>query len=395
MDQLVHQLPKHAYRLDRLPPYGFAIIGQRILDMKAAGKDVIRLDIGSPDMPPPGHVLEVLKASVSDPAHHGYGSYRGDPAFRKAVADYYQRRFGVTLDPNDEVLPLIGSKEGLINLALAFIDQGDAAIVPSISYPAYSMGTLMAGGYTIELPLDPAHGYRPDYAAITDDLSRAKLLWLNYPNNPTSAVADLPLYEEAVAFCRAHHLLLCSDNPYAEVVFDGYISPSALQVAGAKDCTVEFMSLSKMYNMAGWRLGACVGNAEALEELLIIKSNIDSGHFRAVYDAGAAALNHTPDAWLKARNAHYQARRDRIWAMLAEIGLEAFKSSGSLYIWARTLDGNDQWYCERALEDALVALTPGEMYGKAAHGYVRFSLGVEDKRLDEALDRLRTWYRSR
>lgn len=390
-------LPAHAYRLDRLPPYEFAVIGQKIQDLTAAGKDVIRLDIGSPDMPPPDHVIEALHTSASNPRHHEYGSYRGDPAFRKAIANHYQQRFGVTLDPFHEVLPLIGSKEGLVNLTMAYLDRGDAALMPNIHYPAYSMGALMAGGDVLEFELDPARGYLPDFKALAKlpNLSRAKLLWLNYPNNPTGAVADLAFWEEAVAFCRDHNLLLCSDNAYYAITFDGYTAPSPLQVPGAKDCTVEFMSMSKTYNMAGWRLGACVGNREAIKNLLTIKSNIDSGHFRAIYDAGTAAINHTPDSWITERNRRYQARRDRMLAVLPEIGLEAFKTSASLYIWAKVADSDDKQYCEGALNEAQVAIAPGQVYGKAGKGYLRFSLTVADQRLEEALARLKEWYRVR
>src|SRR5712692_5388407 len=324
--EAMSNLPKRAYRLDHLPPYEFAIIGQRIQEMTAAGKDVIRLDIGSPDLPPPQPVIEALKRSASDVTHYQYGSYRGDPNFRKAVANYYGRRFGVTLDPDREVLPLIGSKEGIVNMAMAYLDRGDTAIVPDICYPAYRMGARLAGGDVITVPLDPDEGYLPNFAAIQGDISTAKLLWVNYPNNPTGAIAPLEFYEEAVAFCRQHHLLLCSDNPYCEVVYNGYVAPSALQVNGAKDYTVEFMSLSKTYNLAGWRIGACVGNREALDNLLNIKSNIDSGHWRSIYDASAVALNETPQSWIDERNERYRLRRDRILAAAPDIGAEAFKS---------------------------------------------------------------------
>jgi LL-diaminopimelate aminotransferase len=384
-------LPKCAYRLDQLPPYGFAVIGQRIQEMTVAGKDVIRLDIGSPDLPPPPNVIEALKTSASDVTHYQYGSYRGDPGFRKAVADYYSRRFGVTMNPNTEVLPLIGSKEGLVNLSLAYLDRGDAALVPDIAYPAYGMGAHLAGGEIITVPLNPTT-YLPEFSAIKGDLKKAKLLWVNYPNNPTGAIAPLEFYEEAVAFCRQHNLLLCSDNPYCEITFDGYRAPSALQVPGAKDCTIEFMSMSKFFNVAGWRLGACLSNHEVIDTLLTVKSNIDSGHWRAIYDAGAVALNETPQAWIDERNAHYQKRRDQILAALPEIGLEAYKSPASLYVWARVLVGDDQQYVDQALSEALVALTPGNMYGSGGAGHVRFSLGVVDQRLDEALTRLREWH---
>ncbi len=388
-------LPKRANRLDHLPPYGFAIIGQRILDMTAAGKDVIRLDIGSPDLPPPDPVIEELKQSASNPHHYQYGSYRGDPAFRAAVADYYKRRFDVDLHPFHEVLPLLGSKEGLVNLALAYIDRGDAAIIPDIGYPAYMMGTIMAGGSVIEMPLDPDNGYLPNFDGIKGDISQAKLLWINYPNNPTGAVADLAFYEQAVAFCRDHNLLLCSDNPYCEVVFDGYKAPSVLEVPGAKDCTVEFMSLSKTYNMAGCRIGACVGNREALNHLLNVKSNIDSGHWKAMYDAATYAINTTPQSWIDERNMRYRTRKQRILDVLPQIGLEAFASPASLYVWARVLEGNDESYVSRALEEAQVALTPGTLYGQAGAGWVRISLSVPEERLDAALARLREWYHVR
>jgi LL-diaminopimelate aminotransferase len=254
------------------------------------------------------------------------------------------------------------------------------------------MGTIMGGGEIYMMPLDADDNFRPRLDQIRGDLSRAELLWVNYPNNPTGAVIGLDVYEELVTFCRERRILLCSDNPYAEVVFDGYRAPSALQVPGAKDCTVEFMSLSKTYNMAGWRLGACVGNREALDNLLTIKSNMDSGHFKAVYDAGSVALNETPDLWLDQRNAVYQARRDKIAAALPHIGLRATSPKASLYFWAKVDHGDDQRYVDGALEDALVALTPGTMYGTAGRGFVRLSLGIADQRLDEALDRLKSWY---
>lgn len=390
-------LPSLSARLQNLPPYGFEIIGRKIQSMIAAGKDVIRLDIGSPDMPPPQPVIEMLKKSSDNPKNHSYGSYRGLPAFRKAVADYYQRRFGVSLDADKEVLPLIGSKEGIVNLAFAFVDRGDAVIAPDVNYPAYSMGTLMAGGEVIMAHLDPNRNYAPDLEALKvhPALERAKLMWVNYPNNPTGAVCDLSLYAELVDFCRERRILLCSDNPYAEVVFDGYKAPSALQVGGALDCTVEFMSLSKLYNMAGWRLGAVVGNREAVDALLTVKSNIDSGHFRPVYDAGVLALNETPEAWIDGRNAIYQHRRDKIMAALPEIGLSAPTPRGSLYVWAKVSSGDDEAYVHDALEQAYVSLTHGRMYGEAGAGYIRISIGVEDARLDEALTRLKSWHANR
>jgi len=395
--QTAYTLPRVAARLDRMPPYGFELLNRKIGQLTAAGKDVIRIDIGSPDMPPAPFVIDALKRSADNPKHHTYGSYRGFSGFRKAVADYYKRRFNVELDSDREVLPLIGSKEGLVNLALAFIDHGDAAICPDLNYPAYTMGTIMAGGETITMRLDPERDYRPDLDALRREpaLSRAKLLWVNYPNNPTGAVCDLSLYQELVDFCQEHNLLLCSDNPYSEVVFDGYTAPSALQASGAKMCTVEFMSFSKTYNMAGWRLGAAVGNASALDALLTIKSNMDSAHWRAVYDGGIAALNETTQAWLDARNAVYQARRDKLYAACAHIGLTPYRSHGSLYVWAKVDSGDDAAYVNSALETAHVSITPGTMYGPAGAGWVRLSIGIEDSRLDEAIQRLTAWYAKR
>ena len=295
-----------------------------------------------------------------------------------------------------EVLPLIGSKEGLVNLTLAFIDRGDAVIAPDVNYPAYSLGASMAGGDVIRLRLDPERGYKPDLDALRadPDLPRAKLLWVNYPNNPTGATVELDTYQELVAFCREHRLLLCSDNPYSEIVFDGYRAPSALQADPEKAVSVEFMSLSKTYNMAGWRLGACVGNRRAIDALLTVKSNIDSGHFRAIYDAGCAALDETPQGWIDARNAIYAARRDRIVAACAQIGLEPRPAKGSLYIWARVLGfgGDEQTWTARALQEAHVSITPGQLFGEAGAGFVRISVTVADERLDDALRRLERWY---
>lgn len=388
----VATLPKQAHRLEMLPPYGFAIIGQKIAALTKQGIDIIRLDIGSPDLPPPPHVIEALTKSAQNPANHGYGNYRGDPGFRRAVAAYYQRRFGVILDPDTEVLPLIGSKEGIVNLTMAYIDRGDSVIVPSLNYPAYSGGAHMAGGNLINLPLDKHNGYRPLFDQIQGDLTTAKMLWISYPNNPSAAVAELDVYAEAVSFARAHNLLLCSDNPYAELVYDGFVAPSALQVPGAIENTVEFMSLSKTYNMAGWRLGAVVGNHTALDTLLVVKSNLDSAQFKAVYDAGTSALNDTPDTWIAERNGYYQRRRDRLMDVLPAIGLSAERPKGSMYLWATVEDGDDATYALDALEHARVSVTAGRMYGDDGIGHIRFSLGVPDARFDEALDRLRIWY---
>lgn len=389
-------MPKSAQRLSQLPPYIFAILGQRIQEMIAAGQDVISLDIGSPDLPPPQAVIDALAQSANRPDTHGYSGYRGIPAFRRAVSRYYERRFDVTLDPDQEVLPLIGSKEGIINLSLAYLDRGDIALVPDIGYPSYSMGARLAGADVHWVPLNPEKGYIPDLSGIPASiLERSKLLWVNYPNNPTGAVANADLYGHLVDFCRSSDILLASDNPYVDVTFDDYHAPSILEVPNAKDCTVEFMSFSKTYNMGGWRLGAAVGNSAILKTLLQVKSNVDSGHFRPVYDAGIVALDETSNEWIAERNCVYQKRRDQILESLPEIGLEADKPQGSLYIWAKVKHGDSSEYVEQALQGALVALAPGEAYGPGGKPYVRISLGVPDARLTVALERLKQWYQTR
>lgn len=380
-------------RLSHLPPYPFAVLNQRLQELKAQGQDVIRLDIGSPDMPPPQMVIESLMQSAQRPETHSYSGYKGTANFRAAVAEYYQRRFGVTVDPETQVLPLMGSKEGIVNLSLAYLDRGDVALVPDIGYPSYSMGAYLANADVAWLPTRAETGYLPDWDSVPADvLKRAKLLWINYPNNPTGAVADTVFYQRAVDFCRTHNLLLVSDNPYVEVTYDGYRAGSALQADGALDSCIEFISFSKSHNMAGWRLGAAVGSAEAVRTLLQVKSNMDSGHFVSVYDAGIAALRDVPETWIDERNAIYQRRRDQLLAALPQIGLSADKPLGSLYVWARVDNGDGTAYAESALTKACVSIAPGAIYGPGGGEYVRLSVGVADARLQEALDRLSNWY---
>ncbi|MCU0474649.1 MAG: aminotransferase class I/II-fold pyridoxal phosphate-dependent enzyme, partial [Anaerolineae bacterium] len=382
-----------ATRLSNLPTYVFAGIGDRIRVMQQAGIKVIRLDIGSPDAPPPTDVVDALYTAASKAGTHGYSGYRGLPAFREAVARYYQRRFGVTLNPNTEVLPLIGSKEGIVNLCMGYCDRGDTALIPDVGYPSYMQGVRLSGARIEWVPVDAEHNYEVDFAAISPDQRRdAKLIWVNYPNNPTGAVVDLAFYERAVAFCRQNDILLASDNPYCEVTFDGYVAPSALQVEGAKDVTLEFISLSKSHNMAGWRLGAAVGSQHAVETLLKVKSNIDSGHFNAIYLAGAHALDNTPQSWIDARNQTYQRRRDKLMAVLPQIGLTAQTPQATLYVWAKPTRITANQYVEEALTEAHVSLAPGEAYGPGGTEYVRFSVGVTDEEFDQALHQLTTWY---
>lgn len=385
-------MPVPAQRLSNLPTYVFASIGDRIRSMQQAGVKVIRLDIGSPDAPPPMDVVEALHAAAAKPGNHGYAGYRGLPAFREAVARYYQRRFGVTVNPNTEVLPLIGSKEGIVNLCLAYLDRGDLALIPDVGYPSYMQGVRLSGAEIGWVPVRPENNYEVDFDAIPAEQRRAKLIWVNYPNNPTGAVVGLDFYEKAVAFCRENDMLLASDNPYCEVTFDGYVAPSALQVAGAKDVTLEFVSLSKSHNMAGWRLGAAVGSAQAVETLLKIKSNIDSGHFNAIYMAGVHALDNTPQSWIEERNQSYQRRRDQLIEALPYIGLTADTPKASLYIWAKPTKISATQYVEEALTEAHVSLAPGDAYGPGGNDYIRFSVGVTDEEFAQALEQLKAWY---
>lgn len=386
-------IPAPADRLSKLPVYVFAALGERLRTMQLQGIDVIRLDVGSPDMPPPDDVVEMLYHSAQQPGNHGYAGYKGIPMFREAVARYYARRFGVTVDPETEVLPLLGSKEGIVNMCFAFLDQGDIALIPDVGYPSYMQGTRLAGADIHWLPTNEASGYLPDLSAIPQDVAaKSKLLWVNYPNNPTGATAEIDFYEQAVAFCAEHNILLASDNPYVDVTFDGYAAPSALQAKDAKAHTVEFMSLSKSHNMAGWRIGAAVGSAQALKHLLKVKSNVDSGHFHAVYEASACALDGTPQEWIDQRNAIYAERRNRLIAALPELGLRAARPKGSLYIWAEATKLDAGVYVEEALTQAHVSLAPGEAYGPGGKNYIRFSVGMSDDRFDEAINRLKSWY---
>ncbi len=391
-------LPPVAARLGQLPPYPLALLNQRVRELTVQGIDVINVDVGSPDMPPPQNVVEVLSSSAHRSNTHGYSGYRGLPAFRRAVADYYARRFGVTVDPERNVLPLLGSKEGIVNLCLAYLDRGDAVLVPDIGYPSYSMGAYLAGATATFVPVSQETGYKLDYAWIgAETLQGAKMLWVNYPNNPTGAVATLADYQQAVDFCRDHNLLLASDNPYAEITYDGHAAPSVLQANGGLESAIEFVSFSKTYNMAGWRLGAAVGAPDVIEALLQVKSNVDSGHFIPIYEAGIEAIRNVSQGWIDERNAYYQRRRDRMLEVLPQAGLDPYPAQGALYVWAQVQDrhmtGAD--YAEAALTAAHVSMAPGIIYGPGGDRFVRLSVCVPDARLEEALNRLQAWYAAR
>ena len=379
-----------ADRIDKLPPYVFARLGNRIRELMAAGKDVIRLDIGSPDLPPPDSLIDVMYASARLPGHHGYAGYYGTPELRQAIATYYQRRFDVTLDPGKEIVSLIGSKEGIANVALAFIDPGHYALVPDPGYPTYTMGTLLAGGQVHRVPLLAENGFLPDLEAIPTEIARkARILWLNYPNNPTGATAPLSFFEQAVDFAQRYDLLICHDNPYCDVTFEGYVAPSLLQVPGAREVSLEFNSLSKTYNMAGWRVGMAVGSAKAVEALGRTKTNIDSGIFRPIQDAAVAALA-GDQSWLAERNEIYCRRRDLVLEALHALGVQADRPRASLYVWAATPPGiGSEALANRLLEEAGVSVAPGTVFGPRGEGWFRISLGQDTDRIREAMGRLR------
>jgi LL-diaminopimelate aminotransferase len=375
--------------MQRLPVYFFQRLNQRLAELKAQGREVIRLDAGSPDLPPAPHIIAALEESARNPNNHGYQNYAGIPEYRAAWAGWYRQRFGVELDPDCEVLGLIGSKEGVFNLHLAVVDEGDVVLVPDPGYPAYTAGALFAGAQVVRLPLLARNGYLPDFAALPEEtLRRARLLWLNYPNNPTGAVASLEFFAQAVALARRYGFLIAHDAPYTEITYDGYRAPSLLQVPGAREVAVEFHSLSKTYNMGGWRLGVAVGNAEVLRALATLKSNVDSGTFKAVQAAGIAALS-GDQSWTKARNAHYQRRRDLAVEALRAAGLHVETPPAALYLWARLPDGvDDQAYVSELLEQTGVSLTPGSVFGPGGAGHVRVSLCLADEKLQEAMRRV-------
>ena len=386
---------KLAQRVANLPPYIFAGLEKRITQMISEGHDVIRLDIGSPDQPPSPQIIESLYQSAKDPTHHGYAGFFGTPQLRKAIADHTMRRFGVELDPKTQVLPLIGSKEGIFNLAWAYVDPGDVVLIPDPGYPTYTSGARLAGGEIYYVPLEEKRGWLPDLDAIpAEQLGRAKILWMNYPNNPTTATASLEFFERALAFARKNDVLLIHDNPYAEVCFDGYVAPSLLQVPGAKQYAVEFNSLSKSHNMGGWRVGMATGNPEAIGALSRLKTNIDSGIFRAVQDAATEALNGDQE-WLSERNEVYATRRDIVLKALPEAGMSADKPKSTIYVWARIPAGfTSADFANQLLDKADVSITPGTAFGQHGEGYVRISLGQKTERIKEAMKRVKNFRQS-
>ncbi|MFC1934526.1 LL-diaminopimelate aminotransferase [Chloroflexota bacterium] len=385
-----------ARRIANLPPYLFVEITKKIAEKRAKGEDVISFAIGDPDMPTPPHIIEKLCQAAQDPINHRYPESDGLPELRQAIAGWYKKRFDVSLDADTEVLPLIGAKEGIAHIAFCFIEPGDTALVPDPGYPVYSIGTMLAGGRPYYIHLSEKNNFLPDLNSIPDYITkRAKLLWINYPHNPTAAVADLDFFNRVVKFARQHELAVCHDGPYTEVTFDEYQPVSFMQADGAKEVGVEFHSLSKSYNMTGWRIGMVVGNATMVGALKTLKSNLDSGIPQAIQRAAIEALSGPQDC-IQEHNAIYQRRRDLVVDMLNKIGLEAKSPKASLYVWAKIPEGyNSVDFATDLLEQVGVVVTPGVGYGRSGEGYVRLSLTIPDAGLVKGLSRLAGWHDSK
>jgi LL-diaminopimelate aminotransferase len=377
----------YADRIKNLPPYLFAAIDKAKQEARARGVDVIDLSVGDPDLPTPAHIVEALKQAAEDTSNHQYPSYEGKLTFRKAVADWYKRTFNVDLDPRNEVLTLIGSKEGIAHAPLAFINPGDVALIPDPAYPVYRTATAFAGGEPVVMPLLKENRFLPDLKAIPEDVARrAKIMFLNYPNNPIGATADRSFFQELIDFAREYNIIVMHDNPYSEIYYDGHRSLSLLEIDGAKDVAVEFHSLSKTYNMTGWRIGSVVGNSEVVAGIGKIKSNIDSGTFGAVQDAGIAALR-SPDRVVDDIRKIYQHRIEILYQALQDLGLELEKPRATLYLWA-WVGGSSIEYAAELLEKTGIVATPGLGFGKYGEGYIRFSITQQTKRIEEAVVRL-------
>jgi LL-diaminopimelate aminotransferase len=375
---------KFARRLDAVPPYLFAELERKIEERERAGIDVISLGIGDPDLPTPEPVVEALARAARDPATHQYPSNRGTDAFRGTVAGFYRERFGVDIDPDREVIPVLGGKEGVAHVALATLDPGDTALAPDPGYPPYTSGPVFSGANVHYLPLAEENDFLPDLESAPD----AGLLFLNYPNNPTGATAEVEFFERAAAFARERGLIVVHDNAYSEITFDDYTAPSFLQAKGAKEVGVEIFSLSKGWNMTGWRAGWIAGNAEVVERYRHLKTNLDSGMFEAVQAASIAALTEARD-FPREMSRVYQERRDLVTEGLRAIGLEVTAPRATPYFWARVPEGHTSAsFAELVLERADVVVSPGNAYGPSGEGYVRLSLTVPDDRLYEAVRRI-------
>ncbi len=383
-------LAKPSRRLEAVPAYMFAELERRVAEKRKRGIDVISLGIGDPDRPTYPHIVEAMQAAVAEPANQHYPSNRGRAELRRAFSDFYADRFGVEIDVESEVIPAIGAKECIYNLCFAFLDPGDVALAADPGYPVYTGGPALAGATPVLLALRPELGFIPDLDAIaSDDLARARLLFVNYPNNPTGAVVPDGFFERLVELARAHEVLIVHDNAYSETTYDGYVAPSFLATPGAKEVGVEVFSLSKGFNMTGWRCAAILGNPEAVASYWRLKTNVDSGLFEAVQLAGAAALA-GPRAPIEEMNAIYARRRDLVVGTLREIGVRVEAPKGTIYVWAPVPEGHtSQSFAELVLEEAAVVVSPGSMYGPSGEGFFRISLTTPDERISEAVGRMR------
>ncbi len=381
-----------AHRLATFPASFFYGLNQTIARLKKAGVDVIRMDMGSPDLPPAPFIIERLQEAAADLTVHGYQPFAGPLAYRAAWAEFYGRRFGVELDPATEIMGLLGSKSGVFNLPIAFVNPGEVVLIPDPGYATYTAGTTFAGGECVYMPLTHQNKFLPDFKVIPEAvLRRTKLMWLNYPNNPTGAVAPLELFAEAVALARRYGFLLAHDAPYTEITFDGYRAPSVLEVPGAKDVAVEFHSLSKTANMAGWRVGVLAGNPSVLAIMQTLQSNGEGGHFLPILAAAEAALT-GDQTWIAARNEVYRERRDLVVAGVRAAGLYTETPVAAIYVWVHLPAGTDDAAYADALLDATgVSVTPGWIFGEAGRGFVRLSLGTPTPRVREAMARWQAW----
>ena len=384
---------KPAERVSEVKPYFFANLEKTINQLRQSGLDIVRLDMGSPDMPPKDFIIEALVNAARRPDMHGYGQSGGTDSLRAAFASYYERKFGICPDPDLEVLGLIGSKEGLFNLSQVIINEGDLVLLPDPGYPVYCVGAVITQAETYYMPLLAKNGFLPDLDAIPPKIAqKAKLMWLNYPNNPTGAVAPLAFFEKVVEFAKQYDIIIAHDAPYVDVCFDGYQAPSILQVPGAIDVAVEFNSLSKTYNMAGWRVGVAVGNPEIIRLLKVYKSQLDSSHFKPIMKAAETALL-GDQSWIVERNLIYKKRRDVIVKTLKSLGFLLEEPKASLYVWAKIpapyTDSID--FCDQLLHETGVSITPGVVYGPSGAGYVRISLVTPVEGLEKAMQRLSEW----
>jgi LL-diaminopimelate aminotransferase len=379
---------KYADRINSLPPYLFAAIDKAKSEIIRKGIDVINLGIGDPDMPTPPHIVDAMKKSVDNPDRHRYPSYEGMLSFRTAAADWYRRTMNVNLNPEDEVLTLIGSKEGIAHIPLAFLNPGDVSLVPDPGYPVYNIGSILASAKPFKMPLLAENEFLPDLEAIPNDVAKkSKLMFLNYPNNPTSATASIKFFEEVVDFANENKVIVVHDDAYSEMTYDGYKAPSFLNASGAKDVGIEMHSLSKTYNMTGWRLGFAVGNREILAGLGKVKTNVDSGAFEAIQEAGIAALAGPQDC-VRDMNKIYKERRDALLTGLEELGLDVKPPKATFYVWAH-VNGKATDFSKMLLEKAGIVATPGIGFGEFGEGYVRFALTQPVDRINEAVNRMR------